>query len=180
VESNTEYHAVVQNHGTGLAHPEPMQEALGNDSQVRDRLLADHRRLENLFDQLIAAFEANDREAVSSLWTQFDTQLLAHMSVEERYLIPSLLKADDRGARSILKEHEHIRARLTELGAGVDLHIVRVDSARAFVEELRAHARREDELLYKWADEHVAESARRLLLGALIDATVARVHAHTH
>jgi hypothetical protein len=35
-----------------------------------------------------------------------------------------------------------------ELAAGIDLHIVRSQVARDFIEELRAHTRNEDRLLY--------------------------------
>lgn len=135
--------------------------------QVRDALLKDHERLERVLEQVLAAFEANDREGVATSWTRFDAQLLAHLAAEERHLIPALFRVNQRDARSLLEEHRHIRARLTELGAGVDLHIVRLAAARAFIEELRAHARHEDSLLYRWADENVADSDRMELLQAI-------------
>jgi hypothetical protein len=136
---------------------------------VRQRLLADHARLERVFGQVLAAFEANDREQVCATWAEFDTGLLAHMSAEERYLIPSLFRLDARAARAIIEDHRHIRTRLLELGTGVDLHIVRLGTTQAFIEELRAHAKHEDRLLYMWADEHPEESDRRSLLAALFD-----------
>jgi hemerythrin superfamily protein len=144
-------------------------------------LLEDHRRLELLFEELLSAFEENDREGVATTWSEFDRRLLAHMNAEERYLIPSLFRVDPRAARTILEEHRHLRARLTELGAGVDLHVVRLEAARGFVDELRAHARNEDRLLYRWADEHVAEADRKSLLKELFGAVSERVRAeHRH
>lgn len=137
---------------------------------VRDRLVQDHARLERTLEQVLAAFEANDRDGVATSWAKFDTELLAHLDVEERFLIPALFRVNERAARTILEEHRHIRTRLTELGAGVDLHIVRLPAARAFIEELRAHARHEDSLLYRWADEHVEDAERELLLNALTKA----------
>jgi hemerythrin-like domain-containing protein len=139
--------------------------------QVRDRLVQDHARLERTLEQVLAAFEANDQDGVATSWGKFDTELLAHLDAEERFLIPALFQVNQRAARTILEEHRHIRTRLTELGAGVDLHIVRLTTARAFIEELRAHARHEDTLLYQWADEHVGEADRGLLLNALTKAT---------
>jgi hypothetical protein len=70
----------------------------------------------------------------------------------------------------VLAEHEEIRARLLELGTGVDLHIVKLDAARAFVDELRAHAEHEEKVLYHWADEHLDEAERASFLTALADA----------
>lgn len=135
---------------------------------IRDRFTADHRRIEALLEKLLAAFEANDREDIQTLWTGFESSLLVHLEAEEKYLIPALLRARERDAHTILAEHRHIRGRLAELGTGIDLHIVRCDAARAFIEELRAHARRED-TLYQWADERLAEAERDSLIGALVE-----------
>ena len=53
------------------------------------------------------------------------------MEAEERYLLPALLRRDERAGRAILAEHKHFRDRLTELGVEVDLHTVRLDEASA-------------------------------------------------
>lgn len=143
----------------------PSRDAPNN---VRDRFLADHRRLEDLLGRVLTAFERNDRSAVATAWTEFDARLLAHLEAEERHLIPALSRVNERAARAIVEEHKHLRSRLTELGAGVDLHIVRLDMARQFIEDLRAHARHEDHVLYKWADEHFSDAERAAALGTLI------------
>jgi len=38
-------------------------------ASIRDQFLADHDRLEALFERLLAAFEANDRGDMARLWT---------------------------------------------------------------------------------------------------------------
>jgi hypothetical protein len=134
---------------------------------IRDRFLADHRRLEALLEQLLAAVEANDRDAMTRLWTQFDSSLLAHLEAEERYLFPALFRVCDRDARVLGQEHRHIRSRLAELGVGIDLHTVRLDSTRDFIDELRAHARNEDRLLYQWGDAHLDEPQRMSAIAGL-------------
>ncbi len=148
---------------------------MSDSTKIREQLLSDHKRLERLFDSLIAAFEADDREGVCATWTKFDSELLAHIDVEERYLIPALLRTNEVEARAMLKEHELIRKRLLELGTCVDLHAVRAETARAFIDELRAHAHREDQMLYAWADEHVPESERASLIDSLFGAITARL-----
>ncbi len=142
---------------------------------IRDHFIADHVRLETLLGKLLAAFEANDREDIQSLWTDFESSLLVHLEAEEKHLIPALLRARERDAHAILAEHRHIRGRLAELGTGIDLHIVRCDAARAFIEELRAHARHEDSL-YQWADERLGESERASLIGALVEKVRSALH----
>lgn len=146
-----------------------------NEAALREHLLADHRRLEHTFEQLLEAFRADDRTDVSELWTRFETQLKSHMAVEERDLIPRLERVDRAAAQGLLNEHRHIRSRLAELGFVVDLHVARLEMAQEFIEELRAHARHEDELLYRWADEHLDEAERRVLLRAIADAVLVRV-----
>ncbi len=128
---------------------------------TRDQFLADHRRLDVVLEQLLASFEANDRDGVARLWTEFESGLLAHLDAEEAHLVPALLRASERDARVILGEHKHIRLRLAELGVGIDLHTVRLESARHFIDELRAHAYNEDRLLYRFADQQGGDHERR-------------------
>lgn len=136
-------------------------------SEIRDAFLSDHRRLDALFAQLVAAFEANDREDIADLWVEFEVGLTEHMEAEERSMIPALARVNSADAKDILEDHARIRGRLAELGPGIDLHIVRLDVARAFIDELKAHAKREDRALYEWADEHLAEAERKSLLASL-------------
>lgn len=127
-----------------------------NGPVVRERFLADHGELEALFTRLLAAFETEDPDAIASRWSEFDARLSKHLEVEERFMIPRLSSSRPRDARAILEEHRHIRSRLVEFGFKVDLRVVRPETARGFVEELRAHARHEDDVLYRWADEEGA------------------------
>jgi hemerythrin-like domain-containing protein len=141
--------------------------ARASSTGIRDRFLDDHGQLEALFGRLLDAFGANDREGVARLWAEFDERLSKHLAAEEQFLIPQLAPSRPREARAVLEEHRHIRSRLVELGFGVDLHIVKYETARGFIDELRAHARHEDDVLYRWADEHLAASEQSTLLEAL-------------
>ena len=132
----------------------------GGAPEIRERLVADHRRVDELLGRMQRAAEAKDREALSAIFTEFDAGLRSHLEAEEKFLLPSLLRDRARDGRVILEEHKHIRARLLELAAAVDLHTVRVEDVRVFGAELRAHARHEDTLLYQWADAHLGELKR--------------------
>lgn len=134
---------------------------------ISDHFLGDHRRLELIFEQVLAAIAEDDREALALAWLDFEVGLLTHLKAEERYLIPSLLNSSPRDAQAIVTEHQHIRTRLADLGAAVDLHTLRLEAAKGFIDELRAHARREDALLYRWADESLAAGERTSLFAAL-------------
>jgi len=47
--------------------------------------------------------------------------------------------------------------------------MVRKLEADDFVEHIRAHAHRENELMYRWAEQHLDEESRVSLLGRLRD-----------
>lgn len=133
---------------------------------VRSTLRADHARIDRVTRELLEAFDADDREGVERLWTQLDSVLMAHLAAEERFMIPALSRAHPEEARRILDEHRSIRASLARLGMALDLHLVRADVARAFIDELRAHARAED-TVYAWADRSLAPPEKRGLLATL-------------
>jgi hemerythrin superfamily protein len=124
-----------------------------------------HRHLERAGTKLVEAIAANDREETLLLWRDLEAQLLAHMEAEERYVLPAFAKADPGEALALLREHGKLREQLLELGVAVELHTLRQHMLDDFVALLRAHATREESLLYTWAaallDDRLAGPARR-------------------
>ncbi len=143
-----------------LATPAPK-----HDRSLRDLLTTDHARLERLFDELVAAFRSGAAEDAARLFTRFDEGLQAHLAFEEQRILPLFAETAPEEAAALRCEHDAIRARLTALCVGVDLHLARADAVEAFVKALRAHARREDTLMYRWvagrAPELVQSDLRR-------------------
>jgi hemerythrin-like domain-containing protein len=122
------------------------------------RFMADsHRQLNELFDRLLAAMEANAPDT-RELWNELDRGLHAHMEAEERYLLPRFARSHADEAAALLREHGQIREQLLELGVAVDLHCIRLDQSQRFIATLRDHAEREDRLLYDWADQQLERS----------------------
>lgn len=140
---------------------------------IRDRMIAEHRLIETRLDELLDAFEANDHARMSSCWFEFETLLLPHLEIEEALLIPVLRRTQAREARALLEEHNHIRARAAQLGTAVDLHTARLDTAKHFSDELRAHATHEDKLFYPWADHQLSIPERMGLFAQLAAAVEA-------
>jgi hypothetical protein len=94
--------------------------------------------------------------------------LRTHLEAEEKHLLSELLRAFEREARVLLREHHHIRTRLSALGTGFRSPTAsQVDSVRNFVDELRAHAKNEERLLYQWADARLDEQVRTSAIAAL-------------
>lgn len=124
------------------------------DAASLSLLLAnDHARLQRLFGDVLAAFEANARIEAAALWTSFDRELEEHFQLEEQHLFPRLARVMPLEAAALRIEHDAIRARIADLGVGVDLHLARAEVVEELVRDLEEHTRREATLLYRWVDE---------------------------
>ena len=118
-----------------------------------------HDYLRKLLARVLAAMEADARDDVRALWTELDHGLLSHMEAEERFVLPAFAHVDSEEARALLREHGLLREQLLQLGVAVDLHYVRYEWSREFAELLERHAGREENLLYRWADERLDPEA---------------------
>jgi hemerythrin-like domain-containing protein len=144
---------------------------------LRALLARDHRELERLFDALLNALQADAREDALRLWSVFEDGLCAHMTLEESHVLPPLRSHDPGEVDALLAEHEQIRSKLAELGVGVDLHEIRVQTVSDFIEQLRRHARREDALAYRWAQQNVPAAEQEQVQSALAAVRVLRQRA---
>jgi hypothetical protein len=78
---------------------------------------------------------------------------------------------DAAEARELRDEHDIIRAELGELGIALELHVARKSMFDALTARIWAHAQREDDLMYSWAQRTLPERVvnalvRRLQAGA--------------
>jgi hypothetical protein len=114
-------------------------------------LRADHDVFEEIAGRILQTVVEGDREDVSDAMSALEASVLTHLDGEEKDLIPRFALHDPSEAKLILQDHAAIRKRLTELDISTDLHLVRADALRLFLDALRAHAKREDTGLYRWA-----------------------------
>src|SRR5262245_17318767 len=112
-----------------------------------------HDRLEQLIDLLAVAVQAQSADAIRSARAAFDHDLMAHFEAEERVFIPTLASLSERDARIIVLEHRHLTRRWSEICASLDRGSASVAMIRAYADELRAHARHEDAVLYRLAND---------------------------
>jgi hemerythrin-like domain-containing protein len=116
---------------------------------------------------VLCVFEADARNEVARLWTDFERGLLAHFELEEQCILPELAKEDAVEASELTREHARLRAKLGELGVGADLHLTRDEAVADFIARLRAHAAREDALMYRFAQTSLPEKTRAALRARL-------------
>lgn len=129
----------------------------------RQLLAADHELLETTFQEAEFAAKARDREGLRNAWARLENLLLAHMAIEETHVFPAFEKVDATEAMALRSEHAGLRTQLSELGIGVDLHLVGSPLVGQFMLALRQHARREDALAYRWAAENLSPETRTAL-----------------
>jgi hemerythrin-like domain-containing protein len=111
----------------------------------------DHAALDRLFQEVVAEARCGEPGAMRASWRRFEFQLGTHLDLEDQEILPDFVRQHPDEGRAILDEHARIRATLAEMGLDLDLHCLRADRVEAFVALLRAHAQREEALLYPWA-----------------------------
>lgn len=131
----------------------------------RETLRHEHQMLGALCDDLMNRAESGDWRECDAVWEELGRVLDAHMNLEEGTLLP-VFEGEGPGqarlAAQIRREHRDIRHSVERLGIMVQVHELRADDVRAFVEALRRHAAFEDSSLYAWADRIASPGARRL------------------
>jgi hypothetical protein len=138
-------------------------EATELEDPVRTLLLTDHGHFERSLQAIVAEVSDDGPADLREPWHAFEQELLAHLDAEEADLIRVFGSYQPTEARELIAEHEQIRATVTQLGVDLDLHCLRAERVKALVDQLRAHARREEGVLYPWATERLGVAAARQL-----------------
>jgi hypothetical protein len=114
--------------------------------------VADDQQLDDMLAQLLMALEKADPHVLAR-WREFELCLTAHMDDEEQRVTPRLAAIRLREALAILQEHRYLRSRLKEIGEAIARGNLRLEIARSFRDELRAHASHEDAILRRLPSE---------------------------
>jgi len=124
-------------------------------SSLESMLAGDHHRLERAFQAIVTRAEGGDFQQLEREWLAFQSALLQHLDAEEKNMLPALAKDRPAEAKTLYDEHANIRAKLLQLGVDLDLHCLRAERIEAFVEAMRAHAHREENIFYPWVDRQL-------------------------
>ena len=126
-----------------------------------ERLIHEHRRLDDLFGRFLAAAGAGETSAARDAILEFDREVRRHTEEEEREIYPSpppgekLVPRPDEGVRERLARQmrlEHVQVR--ELSGMIDRLLAKGDleSARSLAASLArrwdAHTSREEEEVF--------------------------------
>jgi hemerythrin-like domain-containing protein len=136
-------------------------------TDIHTLLSTDHERLDRIFCELENAVDGADQPTIQRGWDALERGLLAHLEAEEQLLFPLLAAEHPEEVRRAAREHQRIRALLSDLGVRADLHLLRKDVAAELLDQLRKHAAWEDKTVYPWAMAKASEPVRRSLREAL-------------
>jgi iron-sulfur cluster repair protein YtfE (RIC family) len=123
--------------------------------QVDDALAAHHREIERACLEIMSAGLTDDPRDLTLRWRVIERELLAHMATEEELLIPGFQQVDPENAQLLRDDHAALRKQALDLAIAIQLHTVRLDQLQTFIDALRAHAAREEQVLYPWAQAHL-------------------------
>lgn len=138
---------------TALAHRHDGPSEL--EESIQTLFSDDHSRLERLLAGVLAQAGGPQSDELRHSWNQFELGLLTHLHAEEVHLFRAFRYAQPEQAQALMTEHERLRGRLIELSIALDLHCLADHQIRLLGDELRAHAAREDAVLYPWAARHL-------------------------
>ena len=117
-------------------------------TSVKQRLVADHRALDTLFEKLLDDIHGGDASTCQASWGLFEKALIDHIDAEEVYLLPSFDRVNPIEAAGIRQEHATLRHLLADMGVRLELHAVKEENVKRLVVALRTHAAREEAVLY--------------------------------
>ena len=124
-------------------------------SSLESMLAGDHHRLDSALQAIVTRAYGGDFQQLGAEWSAFQEALLGHLEAEEKHLIPALARDRPAEAQVLLDDHARIRVQLLQLGFDLDLHCLRAATVDAFVDALRTHAHREENIFYPWVDRHL-------------------------
>jgi nucleotide-binding universal stress UspA family protein len=124
-----------------------------------DALRRDHARLDVVYHELLEAYGRDDWTYVRSRFDTFDAALRRHMEDEESDVLPAFSIAHPSEADDLRAEHVDLRRELDAFGVRVDLHAATLPEASRLIERMRAHAAREERLLYSWMNAELPRGA---------------------
>lgn len=119
--------------------------------KVSTFLRADHDELTAFAERVLDAVRNGDRTEAAEAVAALEAAITAHLAQEERDLLPAYAEQAPEDAEAILADHAAIRKALAGFDVASDLHLVRAEAVKAFLDALHAHAERENGGLYRWA-----------------------------
>jgi hemerythrin-like domain-containing protein len=132
-----------------------------------DVLARHHAEVDERICKLLLRADAGDCHDLAAEWNLLEGELARHFELEEHEVFPLFERENPEEVTALRQEHAALRRDLLALGIRADLHFLRAEAVRDFVRDLRAHAAREDETIYRWAAKDLRPGAWAKIAAAL-------------
>jgi hemerythrin-like domain-containing protein len=116
-----------------------------------DVLARHHAEIDGQICRLLLRADGGDSHDLAAQWNLFEGELTRHFVIEEEEVFPLFERENPEEVATLRREHAALKRDLLALGIRADLHLLRAEAVRDFVRDLRGHAEREDETLYRSA-----------------------------
>ena len=130
-----------------------------NPRCFRELLPQDHERLDAMLASVLELVHVDLRPQLQEHWVTFEDGMLTHMNAEEMFILPAFGLFDAASAAILYADHAKLRGLLAEVGAGLDMDLVREEQVQELAQTFRAHAKAEKDFLYEWADRSLPPTA---------------------
>lgn len=153
-----EWHPMTKDHKEWLLLLTRRTEGASEFRQILEFMSADHQRVRQLLDSLLAAVGQQDREEVATLHTKLEQGLDRHFAMEEELVLPLLernLGPNESPTPRLIRDHKKIRALVESLGEDLLAEEWADNLSEAvgvLVDNLSHHSALEDRILYGQAD----------------------------
>jgi hypothetical protein len=123
---------------------------------IRMQLVSDHRMLDDLFCRLLRDVHVLSHHDLKVVWCELEHRLLAHMDVEEQFLLPLVAATHEAAIERALADHVRIRGLVAALGVAIELNAAREPAIEELMQILHIHSEHEDRMLYRFACERAS------------------------
>lgn len=126
-------------------------------------LRREHARLERLYGDFLGAYRTGEWSRVREGWSTLEAAIREHIKIEQRDVLPSFRAIQPAEAARLSADHDTMLRLTDAIAMAIELHAFPAADARELIARIRAHAAREEVLLYPWMDEALDVRSMHLL-----------------
>jgi hypothetical protein len=122
------------------------------ETRLREALLAEHRCIDSMLNDILRSELFNDDESLlSDEWRRCASLIRLHLEVEEDLLFPAYETLEPGMARLLRDDHSRIRLLVADVGLTFDMPSSRQAALVVLQCALQKHTRREEATIYRYA-----------------------------
>lgn len=139
-------------------------------SSVNEYMTRDHRECDSIFERAEQAAKAEDYATLEREANEFLRRITTHIEIEETLLFPEFEERTgmSKGGPSVVMRAEHrmMEQLFAEMrqAIGAKDGVAYQTAARAMIELLQVHNRKEEMMMYPMLDDALGEDATELLV----------------